>query len=78
VIAIENALMSRFPDLLRDNFSYKAGEGLLGKTPDSIIERVDGFYQQHGDKLSEPVMFVIWDTAIRPKLKTGIAGRPLK
>ena len=78
VIAIENALMSRFPQLQRDNFSRKAEEGLLGKTAESVIERVDQFYQQHPDKLSEPVMFVIWDTAIRPRLATGIAGRRLK
>jgi hypothetical protein len=78
VVGIENALMSRFPSLMVDNFSKKAGEGALGKTAESIIERVDRFYQEHSDKLSEPVMFVIWDTAIRPRLATGIAGRKLK
>ena len=78
VVGIENALMSHFPQLMVDNFSKKASEGLLGKTADSVIERVDRFYQQHGDKLSEPVIFVIWDTAIRSRLATGIAGRRLK
>jgi len=78
VVSIEDALTSSFPKLIVDNFSLKAADALQGKTADGIIARVDSFYQNNRDKLAQPVMLVIWDTLIRPKIETGIAGRPLK
>jgi hypothetical protein len=77
VVSIEDELMARYPELMVDNFSLKAGDALLGKTADSIIAQIDSFYQNSPDKLAQPVMRVLWDTLIRPNLKTGIAGRPL-
>jgi hypothetical protein len=78
VVSIENELMSRFPELMEENFSNKVSKALLGKTANDIIARLDSFYQQNPDKLAQPVMAVLWDTMVRPKLKTGIAGHPLK
>ena len=32
----------------------------------------------HPEDIDKPVTSVLWDTMIKPNIKTGIAGRPLK
>ena len=77
-VAIEHALMQQVPALKAENFSAKVVEGMVGVKMDDVVRTVDEYYAANSSKLDVPVVKVIWDTLIKPKLKTGIAGRPLK
>ena len=85
VVLIENILMEEVPELKRENFSAKVVEARLARvsagtemTINEIVQMIDQFYKDHPDQLQTPVMKVLWDIGIKPNLKTGIAGRPLK
>ena len=85
VVLIENVLMEDIPELRRENFSAKVAESRrervrTGKalTINQAIDTIDQYYKDHPDKLQTPVMLVIWEVGVKPQLKTGIAGRPLK
>lgn len=88
VILLENVLMENIPELRRENFSAKVAEARAAKakagtvvsrmTINEIVSAIDRYYKEHPDKLETPVMVVIWDVGVKPFLKTGIAGRPLK
>jgi len=85
VILIENILMEEYPELKRENFSAKVVEGRTAKvkagakmTINEVISTIDQYYKDHPDQLKASVMRVIWDVGIKPYLKTGFAGRPLK
>jgi hypothetical protein len=78
VINIEVELMHKIKKLRRDSFVTKAYEGIAGLSMQEIVNRLDEFYKDHPDKLDMPVFDVIWDTMIKPHIKTGIAGWPLK
>ena len=85
VILIENVLMQEIPELRRENFSAKVAEARevqvkagKARTINEIVSAIDQYYKDHPDQLGTPVMGVIWNVGIKPYLKTGIAGRPLK
>ena len=84
VVLIENILMEDIPELRVENFSAKIVEARrvavsAGKAMkiNQIISTIDQYYKDHPDQLEVPVLGVIW-LYIKPNLKTGIAGRPLK
>lgn len=78
VVRVENEIMAVMPQLKVENFSAKVAEGLSDKiTANQLIENIDKYYTTHPDKKNMPVIHVIWDTTIKPNLKTGIGGRPL-
>ncbi len=85
VVLIENVLMEEIPELRRENFSAKVVEARRERvrngtalTINQAIDAIDQYYKDHPDQLQVPVMKVIWDVGVKPQLKTGIAGRPLK
>ena len=85
VILIENVLMQEIPELRRENFSAKVVEARRARvsagtamTINQMISAIDQYYKEHPDQLEVPVMRVIWDVGVKPNLKTGIAGAPLK
>ena len=78
VVAIEQALMKILPSLKVENFSAKASEGLAGMKINDIVRAVDDYYAANPSKLEVPVVRVIWDTLIKPRLKTNIGGYPLE
>jgi hypothetical protein len=85
VILIEKVLMEEIPELRRENFSAKTVEARdarakVGKemTINEMVSGIDQYYKEHPDQLGSPVVAVIWNVGIRPYLRTGIAGRPLK
>ena len=85
VILIENILMEEIPELRRENFSAKVVEARTAqvkagkaRTINEMVSAIDQYYKEHPDQLGTPVLAVIWNVGIKPHLKTGIAGRPLK
>jgi hypothetical protein len=78
VVDLEQEFMSIYPELKSENFSAKTVEGIGDVGFEKIIATVDQFYSSNPDKLDYTVLRVIWDAMIKPNLKTGIAGRPLK
>jgi hypothetical protein len=68
-----------------ENFCAKVAESRRARvsagtamTINQIISTIDQYYKDHPDKLEMPVLGVIWDVGVKPNLKTGIGGRPLK
>ncbi len=86
VILIEKVLMEEIPELRRESFVTKVIEaraarisaGKAAMSINDIVYQIDQYYKDHPDQLEVPVMKVVWDVAIKPYIKTGIAGRPLK
>jgi len=85
VILIEQVLMEEIPELKRESFSAKVVEAReaqvkagKARTINEIVSAIDQYYKEHPDQLGTPVLTVIWNVGVRPHLKTGIAGRPLK
>ncbi len=85
VVLIEKILMEEFPELKRESFVTKVVEARTARvsagksmTINELISSLDQYYKDHPDQLEIPVLKVIWDTIIKPNIKTGIAGRPLK
>jgi hypothetical protein len=79
VVTIEEVIMERYPDQKRDTFVTKIVEAASNSpmTMSQVVAMVDKFYQDNPDKTDTPVMAVIWDTMIKPNIKTGIGGKPL-
>ncbi|MBN2654797.1 MAG: hypothetical protein JXR79_06750 [Nitrospirae bacterium] len=78
VVSIEHYLMGKYPELKRDSFIPKVVEGMNNIPMNKVIAQVDNYYQNHPSEIDKPVTSVLWDTMIRPNIKTGIAGNPLK
>lgn len=78
VVSIEHFLMEKYPELKRDSFVEKVVEGMDNIPMNEVIVEVDRYYETHPDEMDKPVTSVLWDTLIRPNIKTGIAGRQLK
>ncbi len=85
VILIENVLMQEIPELKVENFSAKVVEARRARvtagtamTINQMISAIDQYYREHPDQLEVPVLRVIWDVGVKPNLKTGIAGAPIK
>ena len=76
VVSIEYYMMEKFPELKRDSFVAKVVEGMANTPMNEVVDRVDRYYVIHSDKIEKPVTNVLWDTIIKPNIKTGIAGRP--
>ena len=85
VILLENVLMEQIPELRTESFSAKVFEARRAKvsagtamTINQIISAIDQYYKDHPDQIETDVLRVIWNVGVKPDLKTGIAGRPLK
>ena len=77
VVSIEQNLMEKFPELRRDSFVTKVIEGMEDIPMETVIAKVDKYYNANPSKIETPVTNVIWDLMIKPNIKTGIAGRSL-
>ena len=78
IIDLEQELMEIYPELKRDSFVTKSVEGIGDVTINDIVSTVDSFYRENPDQVNLSVIRVIWDTMIKPNIKTGIAGKPLQ
>ena len=77
VVTIEQQAAERHPELKREGFAAKMAEGLTGMPMNTIVLEIDKYYLQNPDDLQAPVMEVIWDELVKPRIKTGIANLPL-
>lgn len=79
VVTIEEVIIQKHPELKRDSFVMKVIEATANSPMkmNDVVAEVDKFYKANPDKLDTPVMRVIWDQMIKPKIKTGIAGKPI-
>lgn len=78
VVSIESYIMDKYPELKRDSFVSKVVEGMDNMSMNEVISRVDRYYGMQSAQMDKPVTSVLWDEIIKPKIKTGIAGHPLK
>jgi hypothetical protein len=78
-ISIEHYLMTKYPDLKKDNFSAKVIEATNKKplTINQTVAMIDTYYKDNPDHLDKPVVGVIWAMEVKPNLTVGIDGRPL-
>lgn len=77
MIEVERIAMEMIPELKVRNVSAVAAEGLKNVSLNDIVRAVDEYYKANPGSLDVPVLRIIWDTMIVPKVKTGVAGRPL-
>jgi hypothetical protein len=79
VIAIDNYLAEKYPQLKAENFSKKVSDATnrAPMTINQIVGVVDKYYQEHPDEMGKQVIAVLWGSLIKPNIDTGIAGRPL-
>jgi len=78
IIDLEQEIMEIYPELKRDSFVSKAVEGIGDVKISDIVSTVDSYYRDNPDKINLSVIRVVWDTMIKPNIKTGIAGKPLR
>ena len=78
IIDLEQEIMEIYPELKRDSFVTKAVEGIGDVKINDIVSTVDSYYKGNPDKIELSVIRVVWDTMIKPNIKTGIAGKPLR
>jgi hypothetical protein len=78
IIDLEQEIMEIYPELKRESFVTKAVEGIGDVKINDFVSTVDSFYKENPDKVNLSVIRVIWDTMIKPNIKTGIAGKPLQ
>jgi hypothetical protein len=70
--------MEKFPELQRESFSAKVVQGMADMPMEKVVAGIDDYFRANPNQLETPVTNVIWDLMIKPNIKTGIAGRPLK
>ena len=78
VAEIERELAQRNAPLRDEDFSAKMGQAMGGMSMSYIVTRVDEYYDQNPGMMDVSVAEVIWSQLIRPRISTGIAGKPLQ
>lgn len=78
VVTVEWQAVQMRPALKQDDVAAKLAEGLVGMSMNDIVKGIDGYYKDNPDDLDAPVMEVIWDEMVTPKIKTGVGNVPLK
>lgn len=77
-IEVERIAMTMVPEVKVRNASAVAAEALANVSMNEIVRAVDSFYQADPAHLKVPVLRIIWDTMVRPKVKSGVGGRPFQ
>jgi hypothetical protein len=78
MIEVERIAMEMIPELKVRNVSAVAAEGLKNVSLNDIVRAVDEYYKANPANLDVPVLRILWDTMIAPRVTTGVAGRPLQ
>ncbi len=72
VVTVETDIMAKRPELKHVGFVTKLAEGLSGMPMNDVVAKIDGFYADNPGSISESVMRVMWDSVIKPRIKSGI------
>ncbi len=78
MIEAERIAMEMIREIKVRNISAVAAEGLKNVSMNDMVRAVDDYYRANPANLDVPVLRIIWDTMIVPKVQTGVAGRPLQ
>jgi hypothetical protein len=78
VVTVEWQAAQLRPSLKQEDVAAKLAEGLVGMSMNDIVQGIDGYYKDNPDDLEAPVLAVIWDEMVKPKIKTGIGNIPLE
>ena len=82
VVTTESDLMqNKFPELRVENFSAKIAEALKVHpiSLNDLVAKIDAYYDgKSKERLATPVIAAMWEVAVKPYLKKGIAGKPVK
>lgn len=71
IITMERERISLHPDFEKESFASKMAEGLAGVPMNQVVGVIDQFYKENPDKTGEPVVKVIWDKLVIPKIKAS-------
>lgn len=77
-IEVERIAMNMVPEIKVRNVSAVAAEALANVPMNDIVRVVDDFYRADPGHLKVPVLRIIWDMMVLPKVKAGVAGQPLE
>ncbi len=78
VATMEREAAEKYPELKSESFAMKLSSGIAGISMNRIVDSVDSYYRENAGKTTEPVVKVIWDRFVAPKLKTEGAAFPSK
>jgi hypothetical protein len=78
MIEVERIVMTRIPEVRVRNVSAVFAEALQNVPMTDIVRAVDDYYTANPGKLDVPVLRIIWDTMVKSKVTTGVAGRAIK
>lgn len=68
VVTIERESMRMHPQLVRDSLAASLSRGIAGKSMNRIIDVIDDYYRDNPAGRDEPVLQVLWDKLVRPKI----------
>jgi hypothetical protein len=78
VATMERESVELNPELKRESFAAKLCLGLAGIPMNRIVGDVDSYYRENPGKVADPVMKVMWDKYVTPRLNIGGANIPAK
>ncbi len=71
VVTMEREVEEKRPELKKAGLASKMAEGLAGMPMKEVVFMVDKYYTDNPGSLSDPVMKVIWDRIVKPRIKAG-------
>lgn len=76
VVTMEREAAEQRPELKRAGLAAKMAEGMSGIPMNEIVAMINGYYTEHAGSLSDPVMKVLWDRIVKPRIKAGFVDEP--
>ncbi len=76
IITMERERTEQNPELKKESFAAKLAEGLAGVPMNEVVSAVDQFYKENPNKTEEPVIKVVWDKLVKPRLIAGDSSSP--
>lgn len=71
VVTMEREVEGKRPELKKAGLASKMAEGLAGMPMTEIVSMIDKYYTDNPGSLSDPVMKVLWDKIVKPRIKAG-------
>jgi hypothetical protein len=76
IITMERERIELYPALKKESFVAKLAQGLAGVPMNEVVGAVDQYYKENPDKTAEPVIKVIWEKLVKPKLSGNDTNPP--